>query len=171
MTDSQPDLPRPGGEPQQPPPIGQQPYPQQPPPIGQQPYPQQPPYPQRPYGSQPPYGQPYGAPALMSPEDQRLWATLGHLSGVLFHLLGPLVLFLVVKDRGPYVRRQAAEALNFWITVDIALLVSGLLVLVLIGIVGLVVIPIAAIVLAIVAAVATNRGEEYRYPVNLRLVT
>jgi len=107
----------------------------------------------------------------MSPEDQRLWATLGHLSGVLFHLLGPLVLYLVVKDRGPYVRRQAAEALNFWITVDIALLVSGLLVLVLIGIVGLVVIPIAAIVLAIVAAVATNRGEEYRYPVNLRLVT
>jgi uncharacterized Tic20 family protein len=106
----------------------------------------------------------------MSPEDQRLWATLAHISGALFHLLGPLVVYLVVKDRGPYVRTQAAEALNFWITVDLALLVSAVLVLVLIGIIGLIAIPVVAIVLAIVAAVATNRGEDYRYPVNLRIV-
>ena len=160
-------------QPEQPP----QPGPQQPdasPPLGQQPpYAQRPPYPQQPAYGQPyaqAYPRPYGAPAPMSPEDQRLWATLGHISGAVFHLIGPLVVYLIVKDRGPYVRTQTAEALNFWITVDIALLASAVLALVLIGIIGLLAIPVAAIVPAIVAAVATNRGEDYRYPVNLRLV-
>ena len=165
MTDSQPDVPGSGAAPQQPP-YPQQAYPPPPQPFDAQ----QPPGPQQPPYLPQPFAPAYGPPAPMSPEDQRLWATLAHISGALFHLLGPLVIYLVVKDRGPYVRTQAAEALNFWITVDLALLVSAVLVLVLIGIIGLIAIPVVAIVLAIVAAVATNRGEDYRYPVNLRIV-
>jgi uncharacterized Tic20 family protein len=106
----------------------------------------------------------------MSAEDQRLWATLAHLGGLLFGFLAPLVVFLVTKDRGPFIRSQAAEALNFRITVDVGLLLSALLTIVLIGLVGLVVIFVGSTVLQIVAAIAANRGEDYRYPVNLRLV-
>jgi uncharacterized protein len=132
----------------------------QPPPPGH--HPAAPP----PYGS---YPAPYVAP--MSPEDQRLWATLAHLSGLVFHLIGTLVVYLVVKDRGAFVRSQAAEALNFWITVDIGLLISFAMIFVLIGFVGLVVIGVAAVVLSVVAAIAANRGEDYRYPINLRVVS
>jgi uncharacterized Tic20 family protein len=106
----------------------------------------------------------------MSPEDQRLWGTLAHLSGLLFHVLGALVVYLVVKDRGAFVRSQSAEALNFWITVDLALFASVLLFIVAIGLVTFVLVAVAAVVLPIVAAIAANRGEDYRYPVNLRLV-
>jgi uncharacterized Tic20 family protein len=106
----------------------------------------------------------------MSPDEQRLWATLGHLSGLVFQIVGVLVLYLVTKDRGPYIRSQAAEALNFWITVYLAGLVSFALIFVLVGFLLLAALGVAAIVLPIIAAIAANRGEDYRYPATLRLV-
>jgi uncharacterized protein len=136
--------------------------------YGQPPQPPPQPAPQSAPG-QPAYGYPYPV-APMSVEDQRLWATLAHLGGLLFGFLAPLVVFLVTKDRGPFIRSQAAEALNFRITVDVGLVVSAMLTLVLIGFLGLVIIGIGSVVLQIIAAIAVNRGEDYRYPVNLRLV-
>ncbi|HET8616337.1 MAG TPA: DUF4870 domain-containing protein [Actinomycetales bacterium] len=149
-----------------------------------------PPEPEQPYGSAPPPpsfdkgtppGQPYqhaGPPQpgsypsgpLMNDSDQRMWATLGHLSGLLFGFLGPLVIYLVMKDKGHFIRNQALEALNFQITVAIAAIVSAILIVVVIGLFLLPVIGVAALVLMIMAAIAANRGEEYRYPLTLRLV-
>lgn len=112
----------------------------------------------------------YATGPLMTDSDQRMWATLGHLSGFLFGFLGPLVIYLVMKDRGHFIRNQSLEALNFQITLTIAMIVSAILILILIGIVLMIVIGLAAIVLMIMAAIAANRGEEYRYPFTLRLV-
>lgn len=131
----------------------------------------------------PAYGPPadaggYGAPGVrtMSPSDERLWGLLAHLSWIAGSIvaiapLGPLVVFLVFKDRSPFLRRHALEALNFWITVYIGLAISVALMLILIGFVTFAVIGIAALVLSIIAALAANKGEEYRYPFTLRLVT
>lgn len=166
---AQPSGPEPGATP--PPPS----YPQQPPPPWAQ---QPPPYPQQP----PPYGQPGGYQQELSPPDQRLWAMLSHLSGIVTSLvglsfLGPLVIYLIYKDRGAYVRRQSAEALNFQILLNV-IAVAGLLLTVLtLGLGGLIVAPllvvlvVAALIFMILAAVAANRGEDYRYPVNWRLVS
>ena len=131
----------------------------------------------------PAYGPPagaggYGAPGVrtMSPSDERLWGLLAHLSWIAGSIvaiapLGPLVVFLVFKDRSPFLRRHALEALNFWITVYIGLAISVALMLILIGFVTFPAIGIAALVLSIIAALAANKGEEYRYPFTLRLVT
>lgn len=134
--------------------------------------------------SQPPaYGPPAGAPSYggpgasaMSPADERLWGLLAHLSWIAGSIvgispLGPLVVFLVFKDRSPFVRRHAVEALNFWITAYIGLAISVALMLILIGFVTFAVIGVAALVFSIIAALAANRGEEYRYPFTLRLIT
>ncbi|MBC7639938.1 MAG: DUF4870 domain-containing protein [Rhodoferax sp.] len=112
----------------------------------------------------------------MSPSDERLWGLLAHLSWIAGSIvaiapLGPLVVFLVFKDRSPFLRRHALEALNFWITVYIGLAISVVLMLILVGFVTFAVIGIAALVLSIIAALAANKGEEYRYPFTLRLVT
>jgi uncharacterized Tic20 family protein len=151
-----------------------------PPPEPDQPYDKAPPPPS--YGqSPPPPGAPYqhtGAPQpgayatgpLMSDSDQRMWATLAHVSGILFSFLGPLVIYLVMKDKGHFIRNQSLEALNFQITVTIAMIVSAILIVLIIGIVLLLAVGVAALVLMIMAAVAANRGEEYRYPLTLRLV-
>jgi uncharacterized protein len=68
------------------------------------------------------------------------------------------------------VRHHSAEALNFNITMLVAALISGLLILVLIGFILLPIIACAWFILTIVATIAANRGEWYRYPFTVRLV-
>lgn len=102
--------------------------------------------------------------------DPKTLAMLAQLLGLLTGFLGPLIIYLVNGDKDPFVRHHAAEALNFQITLVIAYLVSAVLMLVLVGFVLFFVVFIGAIVLCIQAAVAANRGEWYRYPVNIRLV-
>ena len=74
------------------------------------------------------------------------------------------------QEKDPYVRHHSAEALNFQITLFIGYLASFALMLVLIGFLTFFVVWIGGLVLMIMATMAANRGEWYRYPINLRLV-
>jgi uncharacterized Tic20 family protein len=153
-------------------------------PYGQQPptgpeYPPQPGYDPRQQYAGPQQGfrpQPYpGQPPVtrqppLSPSDEKLWATLSHISIPFIGLVGPLVVFLVFKDRGPFVRAHAIESLNFSILYTVAQFVSGMLTVALIGYVLLPVVLVGALVLCILAGIAANKGEYYRYAVNWRLV-
>lgn len=102
--------------------------------------------------------------------DPKTMAMLSHLLAIFAGFLGPLIIYLVNGEKDPFVRHHAAESLNFQITVTIAALVSGLLICVFVGIVLLPVVVLGALVLEIMAAVAANRGEWYRYPLNIRMV-
>jgi uncharacterized protein len=100
---------------------------------------------------------------------------LAHVSAIVAAIIGlsfvgPLIVLLVQGPKSPFVRRQAVEALNFQITTYIAAIVSFILIFILIGFLLLIVVGIGWLVLSIVAAVAANNGQDYRYPVNLRLV-
>ena len=153
-------------------PTGEQAYAEQAP--GQQAYAEQAPG-QQAYGDQG-YGQGYAQPGYqggvakpMTPSDERTWAIAAHLSPFLasfvgLPFLGPLVIYLIFRDRGPFVRHHAAQALNFQIIVAIGILISIPLMFVIIGIVTAIVIGVAAIVFQIVAAVEANNGKWYRYP-------
>lgn len=109
-------------------------------------------------------------PQPLSESDSRLWAMLGHLSMFVLAIIGPLIIMLTLGDRSAFTRKQAVEALNFQITVLIAIVISAILTIVIIGIFMLIAIAIAATVLAIIAAVKSYAGEDYRYPVNIRMV-
>ena len=136
-----------------------------------------------PQGSAPQYGAPqhgmpqYGAGpgAPLSPQDERTWGMLAHLSAlvaafVALSFLGPLIVMLTQGNRSQFVRRQAVEALNFQITIYIAGIISALLLFVLIGFLLLPIVGIAWLVFTIIGAMKANNGEDYRYSVNLRLV-
>ncbi len=114
-------------------------------------------------------------------DDTRTWALVAHLSALLslfigFPFVGPLVVYLVKKDDA-FVRRHAAEALNFNISVMLYAIVLGIATVIgLIFIVGLLLLPLF-LVLAIVwivflclAAAKAGQGEEYRYPLTIRFV-
>lgn len=131
------------------------PPPQQPPPP-----PQQPP--------QPPYG---GASPQLSPADEKLWATLVHVGGILFNWIPALIGYLVLKDRGPFVRAHTATALNFQITIFIAYIVGGILLVVGIGLVIWLAAWVVNIVFSIIAAIRANKGEFYTYPVAIKFVS
>lgn len=131
---------------------------------GQQSYPSQPGYP-------PPYApQPYPQQGPLSPSDERMWATLTHISIPFFGFVGPLITYLLFKDRDPWLREATTEALNFSILYAIVQVISSILIAVGIGGILLPLFWIAALVLCILAAIATNRGEQYKYPVNWRLI-
>jgi uncharacterized Tic20 family protein len=127
--------------------------------------PEQPPE-QPSYPPPPPPGT--GPAAGPPPGDDVLWAVLAHLSYFVLSLIGPLLIYLLVGDQRPFAKRQAAEALNFHITVLIASVVSGLLILVLVGIVLLPLVLIAGAVLSIIATVKASNHEDYRYPLTWR---
>ncbi|MGI5270028.1 DUF4870 domain-containing protein [Nonomuraea sp. CA-218870] len=139
--------------------------------YGQQPSPG---YPPPPYGHAAPHQRPQHVPGAYGPRpgtDDTSMAMLSHLLGLLISWVGPLIIYLMRRDESPYVRDQSAEALNFQITMFIGYMVSALLTIVLIGILLLPIVWIVALIFQIQAAIAAQRGENYRYPINIRLIT
>ena len=106
----------------------------------------------------------------LSQQDERLWAMLAHLGGIVLWFIAPLVVMLTQGEKSPFTRRQAVEALNFQITLTIAYVVSAVLLIVLIGILLFFVVAVGGLILMIIAGIKANNGEDYRYPVNIRLV-
>ena len=116
-------------------------------------------------------------PQIASPTpDERQWAMWCHLSAMLLYataiggFLVPLVIWLAKRDQMPFVADQGRETLNFQITIMLALIVAGCLMLVLIGFVLLPAVLLFHFVLTIVAAVKTSEGIVYRYPLCWRVI-
>lgn len=109
-------------------------------------------------------------PEPLSPSDEKLWATLVHVGGIFFGFLPALVAYLLLRDRGSFIREHTAAALNFQLTALIASVVATLLVLVVIGIIALIAIAVLIVVFSIIAAMAAYRGERYTYPLSIPFV-
>ena len=109
-------------------------------------------------------------------QEARQWAMFCHFAaflGFIFpfgNLLGPLIVWQIKRESDPFVDRQGKEALNFQITVSLAVMVSFLLMLVVIGFFLLGLVCLAALVLTIIAGIKANEGKAYRYPFCLRLI-
>lgn len=115
-------------------------------------------------------------------QDDKTMGLVAHLSALV--TIGPLIMWLIHKDKPEraFVTAHSKEALNFVITLWIAMIslfiVSFILAFipVLGWIVGIILwlvmmaVGIGAFVLIIMAAIAANKGNEYRYPVALRLI-
>ena len=106
----------------------------------------------------------------MSPADEKLWSTLTHIGGIFFYWLVPLIAYLVLKDRGPFVRWHTRQALNFHITLVIGYVAGFVLSLVFVGYLVLLAAGVLQIVFGIIAAIAANRGEFYKIPLSIEFV-
>ena len=100
--------------------------------------------------------------------DDKTWAMLAHISPIVgLGFIGPLVVWLIYKDKSPFVADQAKEALNF----NLALLVVVLIcIATCVGIIVAPVIGIGALVYQIIAAMEANKGVWYRYPYTIRMI-
>ena len=109
-----------------------------------------------------------------SEADEKLFAMLAHLLGIVSSFIGALVIWQIKKDESPFITDQGKEALNFQITLGIAYIV--LMLLSFIPVVGcfttilIVAVSIAGIVFSILGGLDANKGKAYRYPFALRLV-
>jgi uncharacterized protein len=131
----------------------------------------QPPPPPPPPPQAPGYGQPTYAQAPVSPSEARMWAMFAALGGIIIYFVAPLVIYLIYKDRDPFIRRHAAQAVNFQIIIAIVEIVSVPLYFVVIGLGTALAAGVAFYVFSILAAVAANRGEPYDYPYIPQMIT
>ena len=126
------------------------------------------------------YNAPSGgaAPAPLSESDERLWATLTHISGLVgvvvfggfLGWVGPLIAYLVLRQRSAYVTEHAKSALNFQITMVIAAVIAAFLWIVLIGFLLSIAVGVVVIIFSIMAAIAANKGQPYKYPLSINFV-
>jgi uncharacterized Tic20 family protein len=107
--------------------------------------------------------------------DEASGASLAHYLG-LIGFIGPLIIMLTKGNESRWVRVNAVEALNFHLTMIGAYIVASvlgcLLAVLTLGIGGILwLVPLVAqIVFSILGGVAASKGENYRYPFNIRMV-
>ena len=113
----------------------------------------------------------------------RTWNMLCHLSALAGYIipfgnvLGPLLIWQIKKIEFPSVEEHGKAALNFQLTVLIALFVGAMAAFLLSFVcIGFLLIPVVVaialcgLVFAIIAGIKANNGEAYRYPWSLALV-
>lgn len=104
--------------------------------------------------------------------NDKLWSIVCHLSefiGAPFVI--PLIVYLVMKDDSPFVRRHAREALNFHLSLLLYSILCIPLLFIDIGFLLLFAIWAAALIFAVVAAIKTGDGKTYAYPLTIRFVS
>lgn len=122
-------------------------------------------------GQQPYQGAPGYAPTPLRPDEERTWATLAHIGGIILSFVAPLVVWLVFRERSRFVDAEAKEALNFQITLLIVAIALAILTPLTFGIAGILYLAfIPALVFMILAAVEASKGRPYRYPVSIRMI-
>ncbi len=117
---------------------------------------------------------PNATPVAGPTAEEKNLAMLSHASAasalVGLPVVGPLVMWLMQKDKGGFVEENAREALNMNISFLLWTIVASISVVVLIGFLLLPIVSIAWIVLVVIGAIKASNGETYKYPLTLRLV-
>ena len=112
--------------------------------------------------------------------DERNLAMLSHLLPFFgfmipgLNIVIPLGIWLVKRNRSPYLDHHARESLNFQITVVLLAAVWGILKMILVGFMLLPLVPVIIIlvlVLMVRAAMKASSGDYYKYPFSIRLVS
>ncbi len=109
-------------------------------------------------------------------KEAKQWAMVTHLAAFAAFLIpfgniiGPLVVWQLKKDLGPFVEENGKEAVNFQITIAIVALVCTMLMFALVGFLLLPVLGLYWLILTIIAGVKANDGVAYRYPFTIRFI-
>jgi uncharacterized Tic20 family protein len=108
----------------------------------------------------------------MNESDEKLWGTLAHIGVPFFGFLSPLIVWLIQKDKSAFVKAESTEALNFGILVTIAYVVSSVLTVVTFGLGSILyfVVWVVALIFCIQGVMANQKGANYKYPFNWRIV-
>lgn len=125
--------------------------------------------------------------------DESFWVPAAHWTAIVLlfvtsgalAFVAPLVIMLTKGTESPRVRQHAKESLNFQLSMLIYAIVTGVVAIIgavlsviligfpilVIALLALLAIAACALIFPIVATVKASNGEDYRYPLTLRLVS
>ena len=127
-------------------------------------------------------------PATMSPQQERTWGAISHAGAVVAMIcsagflgfLASIAVYVVHKDRGPFVRAHAANSINVQISMFIWLVVATVLYVVLgivtLGIGFVLFLPVFLVplvvagILHVIGAVKAYNGEWWNPPMTPQFV-
>ena len=92
-------------------------------------------------------------------------AIVTHILGWVTGFIGPLIVFLIAKDK--FTKDNAKNALNWQFSLIIYLILSAILMIVLIGFLMIFVVVVLNVIFSIIAAVKASEGIVWRYPLSI----
>lgn len=110
---------------------------------------------------------PYETSRQWTPQEEKLAAVIVHVAAIFFEFFAPIIGYLFLKDKGPFVLHHAKESLNFSITVLIA---SVILAISIVGWVIIWAVPVYWVICRIFAALQTSQGKFFKYPLTIRFI-
>lgn len=81
-----------------------------------------------------------------------------------------IIVFIIGKEKSPFIRNYAAQALNIQLNALLWFIVSWILVIVLIGVIMLPLVAIWATVLHVLAIAKANQGHVWKPPFTIQFV-
>lgn len=117
-------------------------------------------------------------PEQLDPAQERQWGMIAHLAPLVamvfsagtLGFVGSIVIYIMYKDKGPFVRAHAANSVNVQIMTAIVLLLSLPLMLLLIGFITFPLAILVAFVFHIIGAMKANGGQWWQPPLTPRFV-
>lgn len=114
----------------------------------------------------PPVGQ-----GEMPEQEEKMWGLFSHLGAIIgFSFLAPLVIYIIQKDKSPFVAAVARESLNFQITFFAIVLVCAMLSFLVIPL--LLIFPLGLLVMlaGIVGSIRAYEGKFIPMPFSFRVI-
>ena len=110
---------------------------------------------------------PYETVRPWTPQEEKLAAVIVHVAAIFFEFFAPIIGYIFLKDKGPFVQHHAKESLNFSLTV---LIIAIGMAITIVGLLFLWVVPIYWAVCRVIAALQTSQGKFFRYPLTIRFI-
>lgn len=98
-------------------------------------------------------------------QDDRNMALLCHILGLLTNVFGPLILWVLMKDKSEFVDFHGKQAINFQITLILAYMASGVLICVYVGLLLAMATFAIQVIFTILPAMKAYEGQRYVIPV------
>lgn len=126
--------------------------------------------------------QQFGTQPVSIPNEDRTAAALAHAASLIamvisagwLSFVGPLVMWLIYKDRSPFVRQAAAGSFNFNLGLWLISIVGWIFIITVIGIpIGLILLAfsfVGQIVGHVVGTIRATKGEPMNYPFQLKIL-
>ena len=118
-----------------------------------------------------------GLESYATDQEERNWAVVAQLSAFVGYLVpfgnigAPLIVWLIKRDESEFIESHSRESLNFQISMTLYLVIAGILVWLLVGFILLPLLVLLNVIVVVLAALKASRGEFYRYPFCIRLVS
>ncbi len=101
---------------------------------------------------------------------KNIWLPLLHLSGLLFLVFPPIIIWIWKKDEIENIKEHAIDVINFQLSMFIYFIAAGFLVFILIGLPIVMLLGIYSTVIIIINTIKVANNQPYKYPITINII-